>query len=178
MTTAGAVTSFTVAAPGVGAPGANSIRLDTANANQIILDVGGGNLLVTSILVMFCRAGDPQAPGYALANNAAMTEKGLSEFFMVYGGGDQAAGPYLGLSTQLIPAAMRANMELVEIISADIHDHGTGGLTNLTVVRGAPGAANEIQLVAGTSFIRGTATPAHDIPADDAIFMHVRAGDF
>ena len=176
-TTAGVVTSFTIVAPGVAAPGANSIRLSTAAANTIFLDVAGGNLILTSIMVIFCRAGHTIGPGYSVGGTAKMTEKGLAEFFMIYTGGDQAAGVYVGATTQAIPAAMRAGYELSEIISADIHDHGTGAITNLAVVTATPTIQNQIQLVAGTSFIRGAATPADDIPADDAIFMHVRAGE-
>lgn len=170
ITAAGAVTSFTVVAPGTGAPGANSIRLDSANANQIILDVGGGNLLNTSMMVLYCRVGSrvgctPARP--------YMTDKGLSSMLLVYAGGDQAGGVYVGATTQAIPASMRANRLITQIITAEIHA-AAGGMTELTPVLITPAGANEIQQVGGTSFIRGTATPAHDIAVTDQIFMHVR----
>jgi len=158
---AGAVTALTV----VHATPTLDTQIQLYSTTQIIKGaLGDTDLAATDTLVMVCRAGT----GACSTERAAMTEKGLAEMIIVFTGGAT------GAASTAIAASMRASLDLFEILSAYIHDRGTGAITALTPTRETPAAANEIQLDSSTSFIRGTGTPAHDIPADDQVFMHVR----
>lgn len=170
MTGAGVVTELTVDHPGIVPCGADTIKLDRATENGIFLDVGGAGIANTDYLVLYCRGGDQVG---ATSERPAMTEKGLATFTVIFKGGDQAGGPALGAVQQVIPASMRGNLRIAEILTAEIHAVG-GGKTALTPVRDTPAGANEIQADSSRSFIRGVASPADDILVTDTLLMQCR----